>query len=174
MMSPPSQDIENVVAHVYDTAQDTLAPKTLKPDAEDFSSEDWLSSVFQPIQCGALNTCLRSKSGGYAFRDLAVDATTSTDARLETFATVAMSPFRIVAGLLGRKTSLSTALLRDVEGFVNDGEMLAVLGKSGSGCTTLLKVLAGAAKDLQMKEGSEIMYQGMNHLVDEGGPANRT
>lgn len=172
-MTPPSSEcIEGLDIHAYDTAHGTLERKSFKPDAEDFSPENWLRSVFQSTECGTSNIRLHSKSGSYVFKNLYVNVTTSTDVDLKTFATVAMHPFRFVAGLLGRKAYLPVEILRDVEGFVEDGEMLAVLGTSGSGCTTLLKVLSGAAKDLQMKDGSEIMYQGTKYLSDGRALAN--
>jgi ABC-type multidrug transport system ATPase subunit len=51
-------------------------------------------------------------------------------------------------------------ILRNVEGVVKSGEMVLVLGRPGSGCTTLLKTLSGQLDGLAMGEGAVINYHG--------------
>ena len=51
-------------------------------------------------------------------------------------------------------------ILNDFEGVLKSGEMLIVLGRPGSGCSTLLKTLMGELAGLDMKEQSEIHYNG--------------
>ena len=59
-------------------------------------------------------------------------------------------------------------ILRDFEGLVRCGEMLLVLGRPGSGCSTLLKTLACNTHGIYLSEDSEINYQGeMRFLVAE-------
>ena len=45
--------------------------------------------------------------------------------------------------LLSQKKSTRKVILHGIDGIVQEGEMLLVLGRPGSGCTTLLKTLAG-------------------------------
>ncbi|KAF9028125.1 putative ABC transporter [Hymenopellis radicata] len=52
-------------------------------------------------------------------------------------------------------------ILRNFEGLVNAGEMLVVLGRPGSGCTTLLKSIAGETHGFYVQENAEINYQGI-------------
>jgi ABC-type multidrug transport system ATPase subunit len=65
--------------------------------------------------------------------------------------------------LIVKRANTDRRILHHLDGYVKDGEMLAVLGRSGSGCTTLLKVLAGAAPDLQLSQESNIQYQGVEN-----------
>jgi ATP-binding cassette, subfamily G (WHITE), member 2, PDR len=51
-------------------------------------------------------------------------------------------------------------ILNDFEGVLKSGEMLVVLGRPGSGCSTLLKTLMGELHGLDMKPQSEIHYNG--------------
>jgi ABC-type phosphate/phosphonate transport system ATPase subunit len=67
------------------------------------------------------------------------------------------------------------------------GEMLVVLGRPGSGCSTLLKSLMGELTGLDMKAESEVHYNGMYFClflfsaeekdgprsIGPGGPARR-
>lgn len=58
-------------------------------------------------------------------------------------------------------------ILNEFEGVLKTGEMLIVLGRPGSGCSTLLKTLMGELSGLDMKEQSEIHYNGMVHYVKQ-------
>ncbi|KAI1484553.1 ABC-2 type transporter-domain-containing protein [Biscogniauxia mediterranea] len=46
---------------------------------------------------------------------------------------------------------------------VRTGEMLLVLGRPGSGCSTLLKVLAGDTHGLHIGKGTKINYEGISY-----------
>ena len=51
-------------------------------------------------------------------------------------------------------------ILNEFDGVLKSGEMLVVLGRPGSGCSTLLKSLMGELSGLDMKSQSEIHYNG--------------
>lgn len=51
-------------------------------------------------------------------------------------------------------------ILNEFDGVLKTGEMLVVLGRPGSGCSTLLKSLMGELHGLDMKSQSEIHYNG--------------
>ncbi|KAF4631295.1 hypothetical protein G7Y89_g6838 [Cudoniella acicularis] len=52
-------------------------------------------------------------------------------------------------------------ILNEFDGVLKSGEMLVVLGRPGSGCSTLLKTLMGELHGLDMKSQSEIHYNGI-------------
>ena len=51
-------------------------------------------------------------------------------------------------------------ILNEFDGVLKSGEMLVVLGRPGSGCSTLLKSLMGELHGLDMKPQSEVHYNG--------------
>ncbi|KAF9000473.1 ABC-2 type transporter-domain-containing protein [Cyathus striatus] len=53
-------------------------------------------------------------------------------------------------------------ILRGFEGVMRESEMLLVLGRPGSGCTTFLKTLAGETHNLWVDEKAHINYQGIS------------
>ncbi|KAI8144719.1 ABC-2 type transporter-domain-containing protein [Fennellomyces sp. T-0311] len=61
----------------------------------------------------------------------------------------------------GKKGSKKT-ILRNLNGFCKDGEMLLVLGRPGAGCTSLLKVLANVRGSFT-HIGGEVSYGGIDH-----------
>ena len=72
------------------------------------------------------------------------------------------SIFNTVTGRGKRKIQI----LRGFEGLVKSGEMLVVLGRPGSGCSTLLKTMTGEIDGFFIDEGSEINYQvGLSELL---------
>jgi ABC-type multidrug transport system fused ATPase/permease subunit len=52
-------------------------------------------------------------------------------------------------------------IIRNVDGLIEPGEMLLVLGRPGSGCTTLLRTLAGEIDQFRGVEG-ELLYDGVS------------
>jgi ATP-binding cassette, subfamily G (WHITE), member 2, PDR len=52
-------------------------------------------------------------------------------------------------------------ILNEFDGVLKSGEMLIVLGRPGSGCSTLLKSLMGELQGLDLKEQSEVHYNGI-------------
>lgn len=57
-------------------------------------------------------------------------------------------------------------ILHGVDGVVRAGEMLLVLGRPGSGCSTFLKTLAGDTHGFHLSEGTNINYEGNNFVVN--------
>jgi ATP-binding cassette subfamily G (WHITE) protein 2 (PDR) len=51
-------------------------------------------------------------------------------------------------------------ILNGVDGVLETGEMLVVLGPPGSGCTTLLKTIAGEMNGLYLDEATDMNYRG--------------
>lgn len=54
-------------------------------------------------------------------------------------------------------------ILNGVDGCLDAGEMLMVLGPPGSGCTTLLKTIAGEMNGIYLDEGTKLNYRGELH-----------
>ncbi|KAF1992911.1 hypothetical protein P154DRAFT_557972 [Amniculicola lignicola CBS 123094] len=67
---------------------------------------------------------------------------------------------RLVDIVRGRKRE-RIDILRTVEGLLNEGETLMVLGRPGRGCTTLLKILAGQTFGLRVDPSSTLHYAGL-------------
>ena len=60
----------------------------------------------------------------------------------------------------GMKAQTSRRILHNFQGTLKEGEMLLVIGKPGSGCTTFLKTLANMRDEYKDITGS-ITYGGM-------------
>jgi ABC-type multidrug transport system ATPase subunit len=62
--------------------------------------------------------------------------------------------------LLRLRPAEKVGVLNDLTGLIRSGEMLLVLGRPGSGCSTLLKALAGDTHSFTLEPEAAINYQG--------------
>ncbi|KAI3554860.1 ATPase [Colletotrichum abscissum] len=136
------------------------APKQdgpLDPFGNNFDAREWAKAFYR----------LRSDScevrkAGVAYRKLNVSGYGSDTA----FQTTVGNAWWLKAagamrGLLRIKRQ-QVRILHDLEGVVNDGEMLCVLGPPGSGCSTFLRTMAGDTQGTQVAEDSHLNYRGVS------------
>lgn len=97
---------------------------------------------------------------GVSFRNLHVHGFTSSIQFQPTVVSYALAFPRLAASLLSRKADTRVQILESFDGLIRDGEMLLVLGRPGSGCTTLLKTLAGDTHGIFIGRESRINYEG--------------
>lgn len=103
---------------------------------------------------------LKIRGSGFVFKRLTVSAVTATDNVQETASSVLLTPFRRIARR-GNHGPQRKIILSDFSGVVNDGELLAVLGRPGSGCSTLMKSIGGQLSGLHFNKGSDISFNGV-------------
>ncbi|KAG7124728.1 ABC multidrug transporter C like protein [Verticillium longisporum] len=99
---------------------------------------------------------------GVAFKSLNVFGwSTGTESQM-TVTTRITSLFQSIAQLAtGNKQKRRIDILRDFEDIVAEGELILVLGPPGSGCSTLLKTLAGETSGLQVASESYLNFRGI-------------
>ncbi|KAL8797754.1 MAG: hypothetical protein Q9195_000106 [Heterodermia aff. obscurata] len=89
---------------------------------------------------------------GVSYRNLNVHGFGSLTDYQKTFGNYPLE----IAGLFNKLTGRGKRkiqILRNFEGLVKSGEMLVVLGRPGSGCSTLLKTIAGETSGFYIDEG---------------------
>lgn len=100
------------------------------------------------------------QSVGVAFRNLSVFGYGNPMDYQKTFSNYPLVFLSQMRTLLGRSGKPRIDIFRDFEGVVSSGEMLLVLGRPGSGCTTFLKTLVGHTHGLHIDQASQMNYQG--------------
>ncbi|KAL1650005.1 Multidrug resistance protein [Diplodia intermedia] len=140
----------------------------LDPRGPNFSAKAWARAVLrlQAAEPGRQP----SRTAGVAFANLGVSGgagtATAGAGRSAYQPTVGNAVLRALerardacgwgGGRKGRRE-----ILKGLDGIVEAGEMLVVLGPPGSGCSTLLKTLAGETHGVRVDEGSYLNYQGI-------------
>ncbi|KAF8069190.1 pleiotropic drug resistance ABC transporter [Lyophyllum atratum] len=89
---------------------------------------------------------------GVQWQNLRVVGLGSTAAYQETFGSI-LSPASIIEKIRTMRNPPLRDILSGFEGVVRPGEMLLVLGRPGSGCTTFLKTLANQREEYHSIEG---------------------
>lgn len=97
------------------------------------------------------------------FKDVKVWGRDSQLEHLETIAHILLGPVTLTQKIFSRKKPVKKMIQHGIDGIVQECEILLVLGRPGSGCTTLLKTLSGSTETFYGWSGS-IAYFG--HPVD--------
>ena len=97
------------------------------------------------------------RRAGVVWKDLKVCGSGSAINLQKNVGSVLLSPLRVTEYL---SKGPEKVILNDFEGVLKSGEMLVVLGRPGSGCSTLLKTLMGELHGLDVMPQSDIHYNG--------------
>ena len=152
---------EDGIVPVYEDLEAVAIPKTLKPVGD--LHDTMLKTKETPKAKNGKHSAI-----SVAYQSLNVYGFGTATGYQKTFANYPLACLSLLGQLLGLARKSRIDILQDFEGLVSSGEMLLVLGRPGSGCTTFLKTLAGHTHGLNVDPSSEINYQGKA----TGGPAH--
>ncbi|EFX06115.1 ABC transporter [Grosmannia clavigera kw1407] len=133
----------------------------LDPHSKAFDARRWAQAVLHSTGEGP-DHCPRP-TAGVAYRNLRVHGYGSpTDYQKDVFNVLLQAPLEAAQYFMSSRRGREVPILRDgFDGLVRSGEMLLVLGRPGSGVTTLLKTVAGETNGLQVDAEAFISYQGI-------------
>lgn len=132
----------------YDTVYD--------PEHHNFDLSKWLHRFIGQLQ----EQGLTARRTGVTYRNLDVFGSGSALQLQQTVGSVLMAPARLGEFFsFGKKEPKH--ILHGFEGLLKEGELLVVLGRPGSGCSTLLKTLCGELDGLNLGANSSIHYNGI-------------
>lgn len=138
-----------------------LYPKSdssLDPRSPTFDGRSWVKAF---VDLYNSNLPTRPRSLGVAFRNLTVYGDTSGARHQNSAGNIFLSAIESVARRLGGvQQSKQVTILQDFEGVLDEGELLLVLGPPGSGCSTLLKTIAGETAGLRETPETSWNYRG--------------
>ncbi|RGP63280.1 atpase [Fusarium longipes] len=148
------------------TKKSTTAPGTLFPQAEgplnphspSFNAKKWAKAFYELRTDTSEGNPPRTT--GVAFRNLNVFGFGSDTDFQKSVGNVFLEAGALIKKLLHDKQR-RVDILQNLEGVLHSGEMLAVLGPPGSGCSTFLKTIAGDTHGFHIDKGSEINYSGI-------------
>ncbi|KAL2863758.1 pleiotropic drug resistance family ABC transporter [Aspergillus lucknowensis] len=137
---------------------DLSEESALNPHNPNFTAKNWMKNLL------ALSSRdperYPQRQAGVSFRNLSIHGFGSpTDYQKDVFNSVLQigDLVRMFTGTGKQKIQI----LSEFDGLVKSGEMLVVLGRPGSGCSTFLKTLAGEMNGIHMDPASELNYQGI-------------
>ncbi|KPM44406.1 ABC transporter CDR4 [Neonectria ditissima] len=130
----------------------------LNPDSPDFNPRAWARAFYEIRTDTSEGT--PPKTTGVAFTNLNVYGFGSATDFQKTVGNIFLEGTTMLRKMLGQKQQ-RVDILHDVEGLVHSGEMLAVLGPPGSGCSTFLRTIAGDTHGFHIGDNATLNYQGI-------------
>jgi ATP-binding cassette subfamily G (WHITE) protein 2 (PDR) len=128
----------------------------LDPTSPNFDVYKWAKTVMR----AADKAGVKFRRASFAFKNLVVSGSGSTVRFQANVASVFMAPFRVHEYVnFGKKPE--KAILNSFDGVIKPGEMLLVLGRPGSGCSTFLKAVSGELHGLKVDKDSKLDYNGL-------------
>lgn len=129
----------------------------LDPTSKSFDLSRWLQGVMKQMHKEGMHNAV----AGVAYRDLDVFGAGTPVGVQQTVSSTFLAPWR--GGWPFRPSRKGpTKILRSVDGLLKNGELLIVLGRPGSGCSTLLRTIAGELRGLSLGRSSVIQYNGIS------------
>lgn len=134
----------------------------LDPSGENFNARAWTKAMMN-LQLSDENAA-PPRQAGISFRNLNVHGYGADTDYQKSVGNVWLEGPALIKKLKGDK-GRKINILRGVDGLVEAGEMLVVLGPPGSGCSTFLKTITGETHGFFVDEKSKLNYQGMLDLI---------
>lgn len=139
---------------------DEMAPDdpAFDPTSDQFDHYKWTRMMMKLIDREGFP---RPPSTGISFQNLNVSGSGSALQYQSTMASLFTAPLRLNEYFHSSRKSTEKHILRNFNGLIKSGELLIVLGRPGSGCSTFLKSLCGELHGLNLREGSQIQFNGI-------------
>lgn len=137
--------------------RDSQDPR-LDPNSPEFDHHRWAQHILSQVHEAGIDI----PSQGVVFSDLSISGSGSALQFQETLLSSLTLPFRFASKALTGRLSPRRRILHSFDGVLEGGELLLVLGRPGSGCTTFLKTLCGHLGGLTMEPGSSIHFEGID------------
>lgn len=137
---------------------DTHEDSPLNPNSSKFSARAWAKSVADMTSSEGKEF----RTAGVVFQHLNVHGFGSATDYQKDVGNVWLEIIGQGRKALGNKVHNKIDILRNFDGLVRKGEMLVILGPPGSGCTTLLKSIAGETAGIYIDDKSYFNYQGLS------------
>lgn len=135
----------------------------LDPGSPNFDARAWVKAFVKLDESEAGSAPPRSL--GVAFRDLNVFGWGTGAEHQKSVIDYPLDVVKSLVDLLSPRKKRRVDILRNFEGVVEEGELLLVLGPPGSGCSTLLKTIAGETAGLDVDPQSYMNFRGKHQLV---------
>lgn len=130
-----------------------LEDPVLDPTSTRFEPRKWIEVIISTTH----ESTWKFRRISLLFKSLNILGSVPTTQKPENVVPMLLSPFR---SLGVRRKGPKRNLLYHCDGLVRSGEMLLVLGKPGSGCSSLLKTIAGQSSRLNVAHDSVLHYNG--------------
>lgn len=161
------QELHQTVTEKLTNVDRAVSPQNMRPSGSDitlsgFNAVDGfdLEKTLRHVVRKKREAQVKVRELGVMFRDLQVIGLGSTASCQPTLGSV-LNPLNILESIQHARHPSLRDIISGFEGVVRPGEMLLVLGRPGSGCTTLLKTLANHREEYHAVKG-DVYYDSIS------------
>lgn len=129
----------------------------LDPTSPNFDAYLWARKLLRALD----EERIQPQRASVVFKNLNVSGTGSALQLQETVGSVLKAPLRPGNFFSFARSTPHKRILRDFDGVLKSGELLMVLGRPGSGCSTFLKTICGELHGLDLHKDSVVHYSGV-------------
>ncbi|GJN93621.1 hypothetical protein Rhopal_006678-T1 [Rhodotorula paludigena] len=143
------------------TSGDPLNPEDggiFDPWSDNFDADAWTKAVWE-LSSNDPNTGPH-REAGVAFENLSAYGYGTDSDYQSTVGNLPLKAFGALKGAVGQH-GRKVQILSGVDGILEPGDMLVVLGPPGSGCSTFLKTLANEIHGYHLEKDTKINYRGI-------------
>ena len=133
---------------------------SVDPTSNDFSPREWMKLILAISSRDPER--YPTRTSGISFNNLNVYGFGSPTDYQKDVVNVFLEFASVVRWAAGTGKQ-NIQILRGFDGLVRSGEMLMVLGRPGSGCTTLLKAISSELNGIYVSDKSKLNYQGRSY-----------
>lgn len=133
-----------------------LGDEVFDPQSQKFDLYKWIRMMLRLMD----DEGIKPKRAGLVFKNVNVSGSGSALNIQANVGSMLMAPLRF-GELFSFGKKQPRQILHNFNGLMKSGELLIVLGRPGSGCSTLLKTLTGQMHGLHLDEGSDVHYNGI-------------
>lgn len=160
--------VNPVLLNVNDPGYD----ESLDPRSDNFSSVRWVQNMAQV--CENDPDFYKPFSLGCVWKDLSASGDSADISYQGTFSNMPMKVCKLVWRCMSRRVfcreknknkedSSTFQILKPMDGCIDPGELLVVLGRPGAGCTTLLKSISVNTHGFKLSPDTKISYNGFSN-----------
>lgn len=161
------EEISRIATSLSTPLRKVSRQDTLDGLAEDDPAVIPTSGKFDPYKWARLRIkqldeeAILHERAGFVFKELNVSGTGAALQLQDTVGSVLLAPFRLGSLINLARSGHRRQILRNFDGVLRSGEMVMVLGRPGSGCSTFLKCICGELHGLDVHQQSTIHYNGI-------------
>lgn len=133
-----------------------LDDEVFDPQSPKFDLRKWVRMTLQLAD----DKGLKQKRAGVVFSNVNISGSGAAINTQSTVGSALRAPLELAD--MFRGTKQPRHILHNFDGLMKSGELLIVLGRPGSGCSTLLKTLTGQMHGLNIDDGSRVHYNGID------------
>jgi ATP-binding cassette, subfamily G (WHITE), member 2, PDR len=153
---PDEEDLAPTLSRLNTLGATNEYNAALDPQSDSFDLRKWLQNFIDQLDSEGFSRT----DAGLVFKDFGVSGSGEALQLQQTVGSILSAPARLGEFFsFGKKSHKQ--ILRNFNGLLRSGELLIVLGRPGSGCSTLLKSMCGELHGLSLDEKSVIHYNGI-------------